>query len=368
MKVLLIIQGRRTPEQRAKALQTEKAGLMPRFSGFEAALGNDCHDLTMTDAAPRVWRTIYRFLPQYAALALEVFRVRKNYDVIVTWSEQVAVFLALLQAFTRKPQTHVALLYWMTKPNIRGLLRLVHQNIASIITWSSRQRDLAQATLNIPAAKFTLVQHQVDQLFWTPLPSDAPASEPTAATDFILSAGAEMRDFSTLIAAVDGTDIKCRIAAREIRIPGRLRALRLAPDQVAESLPANISLRPATTLEIRDLYRNCRFVVVPLLETDTDNGITVILEAMACGKAVICTRTSGQIDTIEHGVTGIFVDPSSPSALRQAILNLWANPAEAARLGANARAYIESSRHPNELFSSDVAAAVKRVAASRGIL
>ena len=35
---------------------------------------------------------------------------------------------------------------------------------------------------------------------------------------------------------------------------------------------------------------NSLFVVMPLLESDTDNGITVILEAMAMGKTVICSR------------------------------------------------------------------------------
>ena len=360
VKALLVIQGRRSPELFASAMIGEKSGTMPRFSVFENELGTICHDLKMIDQAPLIRRMLYRFMPQYLALAIEVFRIRKDYDVVVTWSEQVTIFFALLQTFSRVRKAHVAMIYWMSKPNIKGLLRLVHRNIDCIVTWSSRQRDLAITTIGIPAKKITLVQHHVDQLYWTAAPSSSP---PFLGSDFIMSAGAEMRDFSTLIAAVEGTEIVCRIAAKEIRIPGRLRARILAPEQVSGSLPPNLTLRPAAPIEVRELYRNCRFVVVPLLETDTDNGVTVILEAMSCGKAVICTRTRGQKDTIEHGVTGIFVEPDSPSALREAILHLWNNPAEAARLGKNARTYIEQSRHPTERFCSDAAASVRRTAA-----
>jgi len=364
VNVLLVIQGRRSPELFASALISEKSGLLPRFSVFENEFGTVCHDLKMIDEAPYARRLLYRYIPQYLALAFEVFLIRKNYDVVVTWSEQVTVFFAILQTFSRVRKAHVAMIYWMSKPNVKGILRLVHRRIDGIVTWSSRQRDLAVDTIGIPRDKITLVQHHVDQMFWTAAPSTSP---PFTGVNFILSAGAEMRDFLTLIAAVDGTEIPCRIAAKEIRLPGRLRAHILAPEQVAQSLPSNLTVCPATTFELRELYRNCRFVVVPLLQTETDNGVTVILEAMSCGKAVICTRTNGQMDTIEHGVTGIFVDPASPDALREAIMNLWNNPTEAARLGENARSYIEQSRHPTERFCSDVAASVRKTVAKVGL-
>jgi hypothetical protein len=93
--------------------------------------------------------------------------------------------------------------------------------------------------------------------------------------------------------------------------------------------------------DLRNLYNRSRFFVMPLLETETDNGTTSILEAMSMGKAVICSRVSGQRDVIQEGITGIFVPPGDPGALREAIYHLWSNPDIAAEMGARAREHIE---------------------------
>ena len=49
---------------------------------------------------------------------------------------------------------------------------------------------------------------------------------------------------------------------------------------------------------MRQLYAAARFVVVSVVETDDLAGLTVILEAMAMGKAVIVSGTRGQTDVI----------------------------------------------------------------------
>ena len=70
-------------------------------------------------------------------------------------------------------------------------------------------------------------------------------------------------------------------------------------------------------------------------------GITTILEAMAMGKAVVCTRTTGQTDTIIDGENGIYVPPSDLRALRTAINELTSDLAEAKQLGAAGRRWVE---------------------------
>ena len=93
-------------------------------------------------------------------------------------------------------------------------------------------------------------------------------------------------------------------------------------------------------LELRKLYAKCALVVVPILPSDTDNGITVILEAMAMGKTVICSKTEGQVDVIEDGVTGFYVEPQQPLALAALIERLLAQPATLKQVGEQARAYV----------------------------
>src|SRR4029079_2076138 len=82
------------------------------------------------------------------------------------------------------------------------------------------------------------------------------------------------------------------------------------------AVPANVTARGYDLFALRQLYADSAFVVVPLEVTDFQAGITPILEAMSMGKAVICTRTPGQTDTIVDGETGIYVEPGDPGALR----------------------------------------------------
>lgn len=64
---------------------------------------------------------------------------------------------------------------------------------------------------------------------------------------------------------------------------------------------------------------------------------TVLLEAMACGKAVVSTAVSGALDVVEDGTNGLLVPPRAPTALAGAISGLLADAGLRARLGAAAR-------------------------------
>ena len=58
---------------------------------------------------------------------------------------------------------------------------------------------------------------------------------------------------------------------------------------------------------------------------------------MAMGKAIICSRIQGQDVFLEEGVTGMFVPPGDPQALREAIVYLWNHPDVAERMGREGR-------------------------------
>ena len=107
------------------------------------------------------------------------------------------------------------------------------------------------------------------------------------------------------------------------------------------ALPAWADWRKYDRFALRDLYARSALAVVPLLENDYQTGISTILEMMAMGKPLIVTRTRGQTDTIVDGENGLYVPPGDPAALRAAIERLRRDPAEAARLGRNARQYVE---------------------------
>jgi glycosyltransferase involved in cell wall biosynthesis len=66
-------------------------------------------------------------------------------------------------------------------------------------------------------------------------------------------------------------------------------------------------------------------------------GATATLEANCMARPVIAYRSPGITDYIINGETGMLVEPGDTEALKDAIKHLLANPAEAKRLGENAR-------------------------------
>jgi glycosyltransferase involved in cell wall biosynthesis len=110
-----------------------------------------------------------------------------------------------------------------------------------------------------------------------------------------------------------------------------------------QEIPENVTVRRFSQFELRQLYADSRFMVMPLHNVEFQAGVTAILEAMAMGRAVICTRTPGQTDVIVDGKTGLYVPPGDSQALRAAIERLLANPQEAERMGQAGRRLVEQS-------------------------
>lgn len=340
----VVTEGLRRPN-RARLRRLEEDDAYPRSLIYEDTLDSDILDESYLRSLPWPKRTLYRFMPTIAAQVVEAFLVRGRYSAVVTWSGRIGLPYAFLLKLFRSRQPHIALVTWISRPKKAALLRWVHTHIDRMVLWSSVQKEFAVKTIGIPGSRIVQVGRRVDHRFWRP--GDGP-------TDMICSSGQEMRDYPTLIKALEGLDLRCHIATGALR--GELFSTVKALHAIGD-LPANITVGMLSYTELRDLYRRSRFVVIPLHQTDTDNGVTVIEESMAMGKAVICTRTKGQVDIIQENVTGIFVPPYDPAALRAAILHLWNNPDIARRMGEAGRAHIERY-HTIDRFVADVKSVV----------
>lgn len=75
-----------------------------------------------------------------------------------------------------------------------------------------------------------------------------------------------------------------------------------------------------------------------------------VIEAMAYGLPIVCTRSGGAEELIQHNVSGLLVPTRSSTSLAAAIEDLLHQPIKAKRLGDSARSWL--SRHLN----SDVTA------------
>ncbi|MEW5871403.1 MAG: glycosyltransferase family 4 protein [Chloroflexota bacterium] len=76
-----------------------------------------------------------------------------------------------------------------------------------------------------------------------------------------------------------------------------------------------------------------------VLPSKSEGHPKALIEAMACGAAVIGTEATGIRELIRHGETGWLCQPE-PGSLRQATQQVLADPGLRRRLGDNARQYI----------------------------
>jgi glycosyltransferase involved in cell wall biosynthesis len=293
-----------------------------------------------------------RMAPKWWRMAREIQRLHAEYDAIVTWGEKLSLATLVQQQLASVRKPHIAMMYQFEKPNIRVPLHVLKRNLHSVITWSSVQRRALIERIRFPPERVYLIRHYVDQVFYSPRPIEE---------DMICAVGAEMRDYATLLEAIRGAGLRCHIAADHVRIPGRFRFLndrRVPIGNIGARADTHLTEGRMSLTELRNLYARSRFVVVPLLPSDTDNGVTVILEAMAMGKPVICSRTRGQVDVIQEGVTGLYVPIGDAAALRTAMLSLWNEPLRAQQMGRNARALVEK-HHTLEKFTSTARSAAE---------
>ncbi len=187
------------------------------------------------------------------------------------------------------------------------------------------ERDEMVARFGLPEDAVHVNPFGVDTDFWTP--GGAGDGE------FLLSVGNDARrDYATLIEAVKTMT----------EIPVKIITARKLPNP----LPAHVEHldgswhRPAVSdEELRDLYRRAIAVVIPLEDSIQPSGQSVALQAMACGKPVILSRTRGLWtgDDYENNRDLVLVEAGSPDALATALRGVCGDAALRDRLGAAAR-------------------------------
>jgi len=354
-RVLLTVSGTIDPHVRRQVVD----GVRPRpdYLVLADAMSADILDCAAARAgAGRLGRLIERLAGAHALVAWTCFRRRARYDAIVTDGEQVGLPLALLWRSRHQGATaHVMIAHILSVPKKRYLVRLfgLGRRIDAIVVYSSWQERFVTRDLGFPAERVLRSPFMVDTAFFTP-GQTAPASdgEPMVAT-----AGLERRDYETLVAAA-------RQSAARVVIAAASNWSKRTDTTPGLELPANVEVRSLSFVPLRQLYADARFVVMPLEDVEFQAGVTTILEAMAMGKPVVCSRTRGQTDIVVDGVTGVYVPPGDANALRNAMAQLLADPQRVRVMGEAARQYVERDCDV-EVYAKELTSFVAGAIASR---
>ncbi|MEX2351387.1 MAG: glycosyltransferase family 4 protein [Balneolaceae bacterium] len=354
MKTLYIISKGMGKQSNQVIRQLEIEDKIPRVSLLEDAISAEVLDERyLTEKPPRLRRLLYRLLPVSIAQLIEALFILNRYDLVLTHTEKVSLPLALILKWFRSSKPHIVVLSRITSVDSKKtkqkiwFFKKTAKSVTAFLIWSSVQRRIAIERFGVPPDKIILLKRGIDQLFWSPREVE---------TDMICSVGMEARDYPTLVDALRPLKIPCHIAAGASRgdifkTIERLHEIRDIPD--------GVTVGPKKPIDLRTLYARSRFTVIPLIPTDSDNGLTTILESMAMGKPVICTKAEGQIDIIQDGITGIYVPQGDSGAMRDAIQFLWDDPERCEKMGKAARAFIEK-RHNMEQFVAAIKNEVDR--------
>ena len=198
---------------------------------------------------------------------------------------------------------------WLASFGLSSVDAFIVHSQAEIATYST--------WIGLPKSRFRFVPLSVAQpAFKLSIKQEPP---------FILAMGTANRDYGVLLNAIRNLPYQLRIVCGPHAIEGL-------------EIPPNVEVRSGlSTEQCGKLCGQARLVVVPLTSGATASGQVTILEAMMLGKPVIATRSTGTVDYIEHGRTGVLVEPGDPAALRDAIDDLWLDDEKRHSIGAAAQ-------------------------------
>lgn len=224
---------------------------------------------------------------------VHAFRNRRLWasaDVILTHTEYESLAVSALQGLTNS-----------LRRNSNRRAKLIAQSVWLVDRWSTYGplRRLAYRVL-LRRSDFNITLSPVNAAFLSRLlggktaqfvpfgislnsfPLQAPRFSPGPVIRLLALGNDVHRDWATLIEAVkDQREFDLKIVSRTITSASLRNA-------------TNISVEEAHNVErIRQLYGEVDVVVVPLLSNQHASGITVVLEAVALGKAVVCARVGG---------------------------------------------------------------------------
>ena len=165
---------------------------------------------------------------------------------------------------------------------------------------------------------------------YLPIPADGDFDLGHAAhpvEPYVFAGGTTLRDFDTVVAALEGTGLRLLIVTDE-------------PQAVAKGgpLPDGCEVRGRMPLqEFLTLMAEATVVVVPLRASVAPHGHTTVAQALRLGKAVVTTRGASVEDYVRDGVEGLLVEPGDVEGYRDAIVRLASDAALRAACEAQAR-------------------------------
>lgn len=282
-----------------------------------------------------------RWLPRWASALVVAARLmlatrRRDAVGLVTLGNLSGSIFCFLNSF-RWLRGGPVLAYRALLPAGQGrlktwLIRRVLRGATLIAVWSHPQIENYHRIFGVPRDRFVFLPYKANH--------SKSEALPMRVGDYLFSGGNSERDYKTLFEAVRGLSIPVIVSTTD---PALIHGL---------TVPENVILVSAQKRAFERLMAGSQIVALCLKEgIIRGSGEATFLNAMWHGKPVVVADTISAPDYISDGVDGFLVPPASAEQVRRRILELWKDPALAARMGEAARGKV-ASRYTHGQFKA----------------
>jgi phosphatidyl-myo-inositol dimannoside synthase len=226
---------------------------------------------------------------------------------------------------------------------LRWLTRIVLRRAHAIVANSHHTKKLLVDSWSAVPDKIDVLHPGVDTARFVPAATDAAVRRRLGWTGrrVILTVGAlqKRKGQDMMIRALPAIRSRCPDVLYAIAGEGWERSYL---ESLAQSCGVNDAVQfrgaPAET-ELIESYQQCDVFALPNRQVgwDFEGFGIVLLEAQACGKAVVAGRSGGTPETMQMGTTGELVDCEAPEPLAEIVAGLLCAPDQLAEMGARAR-------------------------------
>ncbi len=274
------------------------------------------------------------------ALGLRGLVPAASVDVVIAVLERGGAFPSILRRRGIPPYSRKPLVIWscwladdvlQASPAERERLRRRYAG-ADLITHLSRHETSVLTEAGFAEDRLFPVTYGVSDRYYSP------GDEGDRDIDLLAVGQDRGRDYATLFAAIEGTDLTLDLVCRPENLVGL-------------EVPANVRMHGTVPIdEYRRMLRRAKVMAVPTKVLSYPTGSSVALEAASSGCCVVATDTPAMSDYIGHERSGLLVPPGDVARWRQTLHELRRDDDRRRALGHGARHSVEEQFNATHMW------------------
>ena len=288
-----------------------------------------------------VWhqqRHTYRRFRDMVVATWKVLSCRKPYDVLYATHSLGIEPIIMLRALRlyRHP-----IVVWHHQPIVtaknpirEALARLFYRGMDHIVMFSDKLVQDSLASAKADASRISTVHWGADLDYYDELLRLWGSKPVGEESECFISTGKELRDYETLLQAFRQTGLPLVLFAE------RKRQAYFEALQPSENVTMHYGDRPIPH-EIAQFVARSRCVCICCQRSNYTVGLTTVVEALALGLPILCTRNPQMPMDIEAEGCGFWIEAGDVEGWKEKLLFVAQHPDEAEAMGRRGRALAE---------------------------